>query len=198
MVSDQRVSLGGVGAAGGGAGREGRLLQPLFDLLKGKRSCFFYRPRPDWQRSNEFESVSPKRQRSVRFIAARYVGVSIPGIQKYYANRSDADLLLLQSLDEGVLEPVGVLRLEGLFLIGHHALLAQDSPALLLLPVGGEIRSALGTEEGLRAAKRSPQFACRAKSGEEGTKTPTCGLARDYPSRRFSRIRPVGNVQHVY
>lgn len=74
---------------------------------------------------------------------------------------SAVDLLLLQSLHKGVLQPVSVLRLQSLLLIGRHALLAEDSPALLLLPVGGEVGSALGTEEGLHAGQRPPEFTCR-------------------------------------
>ena len=72
-----------------------------------------------------------------------------------------ADLLLLQSLHEGVLQPVGVLRLQSLLLIGRHALLTEDPPALLLLPVGGEVGSALGAEERLHAGQRPSEFTCR-------------------------------------
>lgn len=57
-------------------------------------------------------------------------------------------LLLLQSFHERVFQPVGVLGLESLLLVGGHALLAQNLTALLLLPVRGEIRAALGTNKG--------------------------------------------------
>lgn len=76
-------------------------------------------------------------------------------------NGRDSDLLLLQGLDEGVLQPVGVLRLQGLLLIGRHALLAEDPPALLLLPVRSEVGSALGAEERLHAGQRPSEFTCR-------------------------------------
>lgn len=68
------------------------------------------------------------------------------------------DLLLLQRLHEGILQPVGVLRLQGLLLIGRHALLAEDPPTLLLLPVGGEVGPALSTEEGLHPCQSPSEF----------------------------------------
>lgn len=71
-----------------------------------------------------------------------------------------ADLLLLQSLNKGVFQPVGVLRLQSLLLIGRHALLTKDPPTLLSLPVGGEVSSALGTEERLRAGQSPSEFTC--------------------------------------
>lgn len=83
---------------------------------------------------------------------------------------SDADLLLLQGLDEGVLQPVGVLGLQSLLLIGRHALLAEDAAALLLLPVRGEVGSALGAEERLRAGQRPSEFTYR----DDATLTYTC------------------------
>lgn len=59
------------------------------------------------------------------------------------------DLFLLQSLNESVLQPIGVLGLQGLLLIGRHALLTEDATTFLLLPVWGEVSPALGTEERL-------------------------------------------------
>lgn len=73
----------------------------------------------------------------------------------------DADLLLLQRLDESVLQPVRVLRLQCLLLIGCHALLTQDPPTLLPFPVGGEVSSALGAEKWLHAGQIPPEFTCR-------------------------------------
>lgn len=75
-----------------------------------------------------------------------------------------ADLLLLQSLNKGIFQPVGVLCLQSFFLIGCHALLTKDSPALLLLPVGGEIGSALGAEERLHAGQCTSEFTCKNDS----------------------------------
>lgn len=77
---------------------------------------------------------------------------------------SGTHLLLLQGLHKGVLQPVGVFCLQSLLLIGSHALLTEDSPALLLLPVRGEVGSALGTEEGLHAGQISSEFTCRQDS----------------------------------
>lgn len=72
----------------------------------------------------------------------------------------DADLFLLKSLHKSVLQSICMLRLQGLLLIGCHALLAEDPAALLLLPVGCEVRSALGTEERLHARQRPSEFTC--------------------------------------
>ena len=74
---------------------------------------------------------------------------------------SGAHLFLLQGLHKGVLQSVGMLRLQSLFLIGRHALLTEDSSTLLLLPVRGEVGSALGTEERLHAGQRPSEFAYR-------------------------------------
>lgn len=54
-----------------------------------------------------------------------------------------------------------MLCLQSLFLIGCHALLAEDSPTLLLLPVGGEVSSALGAEERLQTGQRPSEFTYR-------------------------------------
>lgn len=59
------------------------------------------------------------------------------------------DLFLLQSFNKRILQPVGVLGLQGLLLIGRHALLAEDTAALLLLPVWSKVSPALSTEERL-------------------------------------------------
>lgn len=59
-------------------------------------------------------------------------------------------LLLLQGLDEGCLQSIGVLGLQGLLLIGGHALLAHDGTALLLTPAAGEVGLALSACERLR------------------------------------------------
>ena len=109
-------------------GQGGLLLQPLLDLLPSR-----HRHRSD----TEPLTHSPA--------GTRWLGTG-------------ADLLLLQGLDEGVLQAVGVLRLQGLLLVGGHALLAEDPPALLLLPVGGEVGPALGAVEGLHAGQRPPQL----------------------------------------
>lgn len=77
---------------------------------------------------------------------------------------SGTDLLLLQGLHKGVLQPVGVLRLQSLLLVGCHALLTEDSSALLLLPVGSEVGSALGAEERLHAGQRPSEFTYREDS----------------------------------
>lgn len=77
--------------------------------------------------------------------------------------RGGAHLLLLQGLNEGVLQPVGVLSLQSLLLIGCHALLAKDSAALLLLPMGGKVSSALGAEERLQTGQRPSVFTCKDK-----------------------------------
>lgn len=60
-------------------------------------------------------------------------------------------LLLLQGLHEGALQPVGVLRFQGLFLIGRHALFTKHGPAfhLVLPPAAGKVSVALGADEGL-------------------------------------------------
>ena len=70
------------------------------------------------------------------------------------------DLLLLQGLDERVLQPVGVLGLQGLLLIGRHAQLTEDAPALLLLPVGGEVRLALGAQKWVCGSRRAAELSC--------------------------------------
>lgn len=71
-------------------------------------------------------------------------------------------LLLLQSLDEGVLQPVGVLCLQCLLLVGSHALLAQDLAIFLLLPVRGEVGAALSADEGLHTQEGRAAFPCKA------------------------------------
>lgn len=88
--------------------------------------------------------------------------------------RPDADLLLLQRLHKRVLQPVGVLRLQSLLLIGGHALLTQDPPTLLPFPVGGEVSSALGAEKWLHAGQIPPEFTCRGESGDHGELTHGC------------------------
>lgn len=62
-------------------------------------------------------------------------------------------LLLLQRFHERVFQPVGVLGLESLLLVGGHTLLTQNLTALLLLPVRGEVRAALGTNKGFDPQK---------------------------------------------
>lgn len=83
---------------------------------------------------------------------------------------SGADLLLLQGLHKGVLQPVGVLCLQSLLLIGRHALLTEDTAALLLLPVRGEVGPALGAEEWFRAGQRPSEFTCREDSSSAHSK----------------------------
>lgn len=95
-----------------------------------------------------------------------------------FYKQSGADLLLLQGFDEGVLQPVGVLGLQSLLLIGGHALLAQDPAALLLLPVGGEVGSALGAEEGLHAGQRSSEFTCTQSSRSAADTEPQAARTR--------------------
>lgn len=77
---------------------------------------------------------------------------------------NSSDLLLLQGLHKGILQPIGVLRLQSLLLIGRHALLTEDSPILLLLPVGCEVGSALGAEERLHAGQGPSEFTYREDS----------------------------------
>lgn len=81
--------------------------------------------------------------------------------------RCVSDLLLLQSFHKGVLQPVGVLCLQSFLLIGRHALLAEDSPALLLLPVRGEVGSALGAEERLHAGQCAAEFTCKKQNAHQ-------------------------------
>ena len=59
-------------------------------------------------------------------------------------------LFLLKRLDKSRLQPVGVFRLEGLFLIGDNTGLAHDALLSILLPDGGEVRLALGTTKWIR------------------------------------------------
>lgn len=54
-------------------------------------------------------------------------------------------LLLLECLNESCFQPTGVFSLQGLLLIGRHALVAEDGPSLLLPPAGGEVCLTLGT-----------------------------------------------------
>lgn len=58
-------------------------------------------------------------------------------------------LLLLQSFDEGSLQPVGVLCFQGLFLIGCHTGFTHDGSVLLLPPAAGEVSLTLSTHVGL-------------------------------------------------
>lgn len=53
-------------------------------------------------------------------------------------------LLLLECLNKGRLQPVGVLGLQGLLLIGGHALVTENVPGLLLPPAGGKVCLTLG------------------------------------------------------
>ena len=53
-------------------------------------------------------------------------------------------LLLLECLNKGRLQPIGVLSLQGLLLIGRHALVTKDGPSLLLSPAGRKVRLTLG------------------------------------------------------
>lgn len=53
-------------------------------------------------------------------------------------------LFLLERLDKGCLQPIGVLSLQGLLLIGRHALVTENVPGLLLSPAGGKVRLTLG------------------------------------------------------
>lgn len=53
-------------------------------------------------------------------------------------------LLLLECLNEGRLQPIGVFSLQGLLLIGRHALVTENVPGLLLSPAGGKVRLTLG------------------------------------------------------
>lgn len=62
-------------------------------------------------------------------------------------------LLLLQGLDEGCLQSIGVLGFQGLLLIGGHALLAHDGTALLLTPAAGEVGLTLSACEWLRGGR---------------------------------------------
>lgn len=68
-------------------------------------------------------------------------------------------LLLLQGLDEGCLQSIGVLGLQGLLLVGGHALLAHDGTTLFLTPAAGEVsltlsaRERLGANRSLRASR---------------------------------------------
>lgn len=73
-----------------------------------------------------------------------------------------ANLFLLQGLNKGVLQTVSVFSLQGLLLVGGHALLTQDATTFLLLPVRGEVSPALGTEEWLHACQRTPHFTCQS------------------------------------
>lgn len=59
-------------------------------------------------------------------------------------------LFLLQGLDKRSLQPIGVLGLQGLLLIGGHAICTEDGPALglVLPPTAGKIGDALGAGEG--------------------------------------------------
>lgn len=51
-----------------------------------------------------------------------------------------------------------MLCLQRLLLIGSHALLAQDLPIFLLLPVRGEVSAALGTDKGLHTQEGRAAF----------------------------------------
>lgn len=53
-------------------------------------------------------------------------------------------LLLLECLNKCCLQPIGVLGLQGLLLIGRHALVTEDGPSLLLSPAGGKVCLTLG------------------------------------------------------
>lgn len=71
-------------------------------------------------------------------------------------------LLLLQRLDEGAFQPVGVLRFQGLFLIGGHALFTKHEPAfgLVLPPAAGKVSVALGADEGLSGRGLGQSYTC--------------------------------------
>lgn len=58
-------------------------------------------------------------------------------------------LLLLQCFDKCTFQPIGMLRFQSLFLIGWHALFAEDCPAfgLVLPPATGKVSVALGADE---------------------------------------------------
>lgn len=106
-----------------------------------------------------------------------------------------ADLLLLQSLNKGIFQPVGVLRLQSFLLIGCHALLAKDSPALLLLPVGGEIGSALGTEERLHAGQRPSEFTCKDDSASANSSAYSNRHSLTRGDTYSNRITPISDGQ---
>lgn len=72
-----------------------------------------------------------------------------------------------------------MLCLQSLFLIGCHALLAEDSPTLLLLPVRGEVSSALGAEERLQTGQRPSEFTYRQDSVNNDRATATGGARAD-------------------
>lgn len=72
-----------------------------------------------------------------------------------------------------------MLGLQSLFLIGCHALLAEDPPTLLLLPVGGEVSSALGAEERLQTGQRPSEFTYRHDSVNNDRAAATGGAPAD-------------------
>lgn len=76
-------------------------------------------------------------------------------------------LLLLQRLHEGGLQPACVLHFECLLLVGCHAVLTHDGPALLLPPAACEVRLALRTHVGLPGQYNSCRHParCRETSG---------------------------------
>lgn len=77
-----------------------------------------------------------------------------------------------------------MLCLQSLFLVGCHALLTEDSPALLLLPVGGEVSSALGAEERLQTGQRPSEFTY----GQDSDSVNNSYSDRRCSSRRTPRI----------
>lgn len=58
---------------------------------------------------------------------------------------------MLQGFDESALQPIGVLGFQGLFLVGGHALFAEDGPAfrLVLPPATGKVSGALAAHKRL-------------------------------------------------
>lgn len=79
------------------------------------------------------------------------LGLGLPGRSRLLQDPLLDLLLLLQGLDEGGLEPVRVLGLQRLLLVGGHAGLAHDGAVLLLPPAAREVRVALRTQVGLPA-----------------------------------------------